>query len=237
MSGTTISGSVGRGGANRSSDVMTVQSLMNRHLAVPFGPLTVDGRCDDGTVAAIEEIQRQFLNVDAPDGRVDPDGKTLRFLVDGTVGSEPHSGPGVFPNPVIDAAQASHRAWRIPASVSMAQWAVESSWGRSMPPGSNNPFGIKAGLDQPFVEASTHEFEHGQQIEIVAKFRKFDSLTDAFDQHGKLLATDSHYATARTFFGSPDGFADALTGVYATDPSYGTTLKSVMRAHNLYQYD
>ena len=35
----------------------------------------------------------------------------------------------------------------------------------------------------------------------------------------------------------PDRFADALTGVYATDPQYGTTLKWVMENYRLKQYD
>ena len=29
----------------------------------------------------------------------------------------------------------------------------------------------------------------------------------------------------------PDAFADALTGVYATDPNYGTTLKYVIHTY------
>jgi flagellum-specific peptidoglycan hydrolase FlgJ len=35
----------------------------------------------------------------------------------------------------------------------------------------------------------------------------------------------------------PDRFADALTGIYATDPQYGATLKWVMASYNLKQYD
>ena len=35
----------------------------------------------------------------------------------------------------------------------------------------------------------------------------------------------------------PDAFADALTGVYATDPAYGYTLKWVMQNYGLAQYD
>jgi hypothetical protein len=35
----------------------------------------------------------------------------------------------------------------------------------------------------------------------------------------------------------PDAFATALTGVYATDPGYGSNLIALMRLYNLYRYD
>jgi hypothetical protein len=37
--------------------------------------------------------------------------------------------------------------------------------------------------------------------------------------------------------GLPDAFATALTGVYATDPGYGSNLIALMRLYNLYRYD
>jgi flagellum-specific peptidoglycan hydrolase FlgJ len=69
------------------------------------------------------------------------------------------------------------------------------------------------------------------------KFRKFTSVAAAFDAHGQLLATSTYYVKARMFSADPNGFADALTGIYATDPHYGTKLKAMMKANNLYQYD
>jgi hypothetical protein len=234
----SITGSVGRGGINTRDDVMTVQQLINDRLPVPLRPLEVDGRCGPMTIAAIEEIQRRYLQMNPPDGRVDVGGATWRVLTTGVAPKpKPHPGAGTFPPDVIAAAQASHTTWDIPASVTLAQWAVESAYGRTMPSGSNNPFGIKAVAGQPYVECQTREVIHGQSVTVVAKFRKFASMNEAFDQHGKLLATARPYAHARTFRKDPDAFADALTGVYATDPNYGTVLKRVMKTYNLYQYD
>jgi flagellum-specific peptidoglycan hydrolase FlgJ len=125
----------------------------------------------------------------------------------------------------------------VPASSSLAQWAVESAFGKAMPLGSNNPFGIKAAKGQPFVEAHTREVVSGKDVAIVAKFRKFDSIAQAFDEHGRLLATNRPYTRAMSHADDPDAFADALTGVYATDPRYGTVLKSILKKYNLYQYD
>jgi hypothetical protein len=231
-----ISNSVGRGGKNLRKDVLAVQELVNVRLPIPLRPLDVSGFCDAFTIGAIEEIQRRELHMSPADGRVDPRGATLQYLVTG-IAPKPSHGGGTFPADVIAAAQASQKTWNIPAAITLAQWAIESGYGKSMPSGSNNPFGIKAAEGEPFVEASTREVIKGKDITIKAKFRKFTSLTEAFDLHGKLLATGKPYAHARTLISDPDAFADALTGVYATDPTYGTVLKRIMKAGNLYQYD
>ena len=234
---THISASVGRNGVNDRNDVVTVQKLINDHLPEALSPLAVDGECGRLTIEAIEDIQSQFLRMSRPDGRVDPDGETLRFLTGGSIPSKPHPGSGTLPADVIAAAQAAHLKWKIPAAVTLAQWALESGWGRHMPQDSNNPFGIKAAPGQPFVEAETREVIHGQTVKVVARFRKFASMNEAFDQHGELLATGRPYANARTVENDANAFADALTGVYATDPGYGSLLKRLMQSHNLYQYD
>jgi flagellum-specific peptidoglycan hydrolase FlgJ len=62
-------------------------------------------------------------------------------------------------------------------------------------------------------------------------------VVEAFDLHGKLLATGTAYKAAMQVKNSPEAFADALTGKYATDPEYGYTLKWVMKNYGLYNYD
>lgn len=145
--------------------------------------------------------------------------------------------PRRFNIEVIQAAQATQRRWGIPASITLAQWALESGYGQRMPAGSNNPFGIKARGDQPQVVAWTTEFEHGRKKTVRQSFRVFGSLEEAFLKHGGLLGTSSYYTNARKFLNDPDRFADALTGIYATDPNYGSLLKSIMRSNNLYVFD
>jgi len=144
---------------------------------------------------------------------------------------------GTFPLDIVQAAQAGETKWRIPASVSLAQWALESNWGAAMPPGSNNPFGIKASVGQPCVACVTHEDVGGRMVAITAKFRAFASIAEAFDQHAQLLATSHYYEPARRVLPDADAFAEQLTGVYATDHLYDTKLRSIMRAHDLYQWD
>jgi flagellum-specific peptidoglycan hydrolase FlgJ len=141
------------------------------------------------------------------------------------------------PPEVINAATSSRVHWKVPASVTLAQWVVESAWGAAMPPNSNNPFGIKATADQPGVESPTREVVSGNSVTIMARFRRFESVAEAFDQHGKLLATNPTYQPAMTLVQDVDAFADALTGVYATDPQYGFTLKWVIHNYGFTRYD
>ncbi|KQT65866.1 MULTISPECIES: glycoside hydrolase family 73 protein [unclassified Aureimonas] len=138
---------------------------------------------------------------------------------------------------IVDAAQASQRAWDIPASVCLAQFGLESAWGTRMPPGSNNPFGIKARAGEPFVAATTTEVRNGRRERVIAKFRKFQNFDEAFDRHGRLLGSSRYYAKAREHRRDPKEFAKALTGVYATDPAYGSKLIEIMDERNLYQFD
>ena len=75
MTEARINGSVGSGGDNGADDVRIVQDLLNR--AAGAG-LDVDGDCGPRTVGAITEYQKGFTA--RPDGRVDPEGLTLRKL-------------------------------------------------------------------------------------------------------------------------------------------------------------
>jgi flagellum-specific peptidoglycan hydrolase FlgJ len=141
-----------------------------------------------------------------------------------------------IPDEVIKAAQAAQHKWKVPASVSLAQWIIESGWGQHEPFGSNNPFGIKAVKGRPSVSAPTHEFIHGRYVSTTARFAKFASLADAFDAHAKLIATRAAYRSVMLAKTSEE-FAERLTHIYATDPNYGHKLVALMRQYGLEKYD
>lgn len=238
-----IFASVGEGGVNKAGDVFVIQSLLNDRLPRPHSFLPVTGDPDVGFVLAIEAYQAVVLDMNPPSGKVDPGSATYYSLaahplVEDAGKPSPRFGHvGKVPPDVATAAAASQQRWNVPASVTLAQWVVESAWGAAMPLDSNNPFGIKAVAGQAAVESGTKEFVSGQEISTSAKFRKFESLSEAFDLHGKLLATNKVYAPAMQQSSNPEAFADALTGVYATDPKYGYTLKWVMQNYGFNQYN
>jgi len=81
--GRTISASVGVNAANRKSDIITVQELLNKVPPAQGGPepqLKVDGLCWQKTQSAIRNFQSKNMGHRWPDGRVDPAGKTLARL-------------------------------------------------------------------------------------------------------------------------------------------------------------
>lgn len=142
-----------------------------------------------------------------------------------------------FPPAVIKAAQDAMRKWGVPASVTLAQWSLESDNGKHIPIGSFNPFGIKASGSEPYVTAATHEVVDGRSIATTAKFRKFNSIDEAFGAHGRLLAESNAYREARKNKNDPFAFAKSLTGIYATDPEYGNKLCAIMKRDDLCRYD
>lgn len=78
-----IHGPVGPAALNSYRDVCTVQTLLNDclHLLAPLRELEPNGKADANTVGAIKLFQERVLKMPNPDGRVDPNGATLRALV------------------------------------------------------------------------------------------------------------------------------------------------------------
>ena len=82
----------------------------------------------------------------------------------------------------------------------------------------------------------TQEYQNGQYVTVTAPFRVYHNVAESIADHGQLLATGSSYQHAMADRHLPDAFAADLTGVYATDPQYGTNLIAIMKLYNLYSY-
>ena len=106
-----------------------------------------------------------------------------------------------------------------------------------MPPGSNNPFGIKAVAGQPSVMVPTREFVGGRYITINAAFAAYPSVAEAFDAHAELLATSHFYAAAMAKLPDVTAFVEAMGPVYATAPNYASVILNLISEDHLSQYD
>jgi flagellar protein FlgJ len=117
----------------------------------------------------------------------------------------------------------------------LAQAALETGWGRSVPCNANgdcsfNLFGIKAGSQWSgaTVNVPTLEFEEGIPMRKVERFRAYESAADSFRDYAALIRDSSRYASARGAGDNVEAFATALQqGGYATDPHYAQKIAAV----------
>jgi flagellar rod assembly protein/muramidase FlgJ len=145
--------------------------------------------------------------------------------------------PSAFIGMLSQAAQDCQRKTGIPASITLAQAALESSWGsRAL---GNNLFGIKADKSWtgPTVAFRTTEHLDGQDVKLTDKFRAYSSFAESMVDHGRFLLANPRYAPCfKETTGM--GWASALQKAgYATDPDYAKKLQDTIRARNLQFYD
>jgi flagellar protein FlgJ len=117
----------------------------------------------------------------------------------------------------------------------VAQAALESNWGRSMPKGpsgasSNNLFGVKAtgawGGDS--VTSATREFQRGDMVSAHSAFRAYPDSQAALQDYVATLKGNPRYSAALGAGADVAAFASALQkGGYATDPHYAAKVTSV----------
>jgi flagellum-specific peptidoglycan hydrolase FlgJ len=143
-----------------------------------------------------------------------------------------------FIDEIAPGAIATQQKYGVPAAVTIAQAIDESGWGQSqLATQDNNLFGIKGAGPAGSDSKPTQEYENGQWVTINTGFRVYDNVAQSIDDHGALLATSGYYTRAMADRNNPDAFAKALTGVYATNPSYGSDLIQLMQQYRLYRYD
>jgi flagellum-specific peptidoglycan hydrolase FlgJ len=143
-----------------------------------------------------------------------------------------------FIKEVADGAMATQRKYGVPASVTIAQAIDESGWGQSLlATNDHNLFGIKGTGPAGSDEQPTQEVINGQLVNLSASFQIYQDIAQSIDAHGRLLAHSGNYAGAMTQSKDPNAFAAALTGIYATDPSYGAKLIQLMKQYDLYRFD
>lgn len=139
---------------------------------------------------------------------------------------------------VVAAARSAQAKWRIPASVSIAQFALESGWGQHAPGG--NPFGMKprAGKSDPSQMLMTTEWTKARgYYKVPQPFRTFASIADAFVAHAELIATAPVYAAAMAALPDAAAFLDRMAAHYATDPQYASKIATIITGSRLVQYD
>ena len=132
----------------------------------------------------------------------------------------------------------------------LAQAALESGWGESVP--GNMFFGVKAGKEMPankkqllktteilnspklgykFPQVmSIYQLPNGKyKYEVKDWFRKYDTPEECFTDHAQFFFKNPRYAKALLVKSDPRKFAEEVAKAgYATAPNYAKTLKDVI---------
>ncbi|HYH81512.1 MAG TPA: glucosaminidase domain-containing protein [Longimicrobium sp.] len=241
-----------------------VQDALN-HLAARYPDLRVNvgaagqfrGFFGEQTKQAVRNFQATHAL--QADGTVGKD--TLRALdaalrsfdANGGVDQTRTAAPAPQPSPagfrtafiqmVVPFAQACARSTGVPASVTIAQAALESDFGRSgLTLKAKNFFGMKGTGPAGSVDMPTKEEIGGKMVTVIAQFRAYNSFQESCDDHADRIAHGMKggkliYAEAMKHTGDARKFAGALEGVYATDSKYAEKLWGMMDTFQLEQYD
>ncbi len=152
----------------------------------------------------------------------------------------PPSGEGTaarrqqFAATVAPLLQSAAQSLGVSPNVLLAQAALESGWGRSMP--GNNLFGVKtgAGWSGDTVAAYTHEVSGAGATGQTTSFRAYPSMAAAVADYVRLIAHDPRYRAALGAGDDPLAYGRALmAGGYATDPAYADKLAAVAASPTL----
>jgi flagellar protein FlgJ len=143
---------------------------------------------------------------------------------------------------LLPQAKAAAEALGVEPRLLLAQAALETGWGRSMPneagASSHNLFGIKAGgsWNGASVEHATLEHENGVTAPQRASFRAYGSAAESFGDYVNLISTAQRYAGALEHGGDPEAYARGLSeSGYATDPKYADKWLAIYNGERLAQ--
>lgn len=139
------------------------------------------------------------------------------------------------------------------ASVSMAQFILESGYGKTeLAQKANNCFGMKTNLsgntwpgsvwDGSKYTKKTQEYEDGKYITITADFRKYDCIEDSIEDHsayllGAMNGSKKRYAGLKNCTDYEKAIQIIKNGGYATDPKYVAKICNIIEKWNLTKFD
>jgi flagellum-specific peptidoglycan hydrolase FlgJ len=146
-----------------------------------------------------------------------------------------------FLKAALVAAQADRHKSGIPASVTVAQCILESGWGDSgLAVQGRNYFGIKAGSSwqNAVLLLPTKEYVGGHWITVTARWRKYDTMLESFEDHSHFLIINPRYKPCFEHKNDYKGFARKLQECgYATDPNYAKLLIEIIEYYGLQHFD
>ncbi len=144
--------------------------------------------------------------------------------------SAPVQSPEDFVSQVRPHAERAAKRLGVAPEALIAQAALETGWGKSLPHNGNNCFGIKA--DERWtgqsVTRKTMEVHAGVVSQVNARFRRYDDIGASFDDYVTFVQTSERYASAQ-HAATPEQFVQSIAKAgYATDPLYAEKLTRIL---------
>jgi hypothetical protein len=136
---------------------------------------------------------------------------------------------------LLPAALLAEKHYGVPVSVTLAQAAIESGWGKS-PIGGYNIFGIKgSGTAGTTKVWTTDETKSGVRFRNYTNFAVYRDLEDAVMAHGKLFHNGYYDKGMKQFAKDHDPyrFLKNIAGTYANGAKYDAAVSKVMKDFNL----
>lgn len=139
--------------------------------------------------------------------------------------------------------QVSKQAGLLP-SVVFAQAILESAWGTSkLATQGNNLFGIKADATWTgkTIVIQTNEYRNGVKVVEEKLFRAYDTVAANIANYGKFFTSTPWRTKNYQAFLAARDYQTAISALqnsgYATDPSYGEKLQSLITRYGLNRFD
>jgi len=126
-----------------------------------------------------------------------------------------------FAEEVLKMAYEAKKITGLPASITSAIIILESGWGEHIV--GNNYFGIKSDGTQPYVLSLTWEYDNNTKryYQVLAKFRKYESLLESLIDYGRFIYENPRYAKAIANRVNPVKYIFEIQYAgYATCPDY-----------------
>lgn len=143
-----------------------------------------------------------------------------------------------FLDSIHDGAISTWKQYGVLPSLTAAQAIIESGWGQSsLASQYHNLFGIKGSYNGHSVTLPTREVYGGHSVIINDAFRAYDNNSQSVQDHGYFLVANSRYHNLLWKTNYRDVTYLIRADGYATDPSYTTTLNSVIERYGLTAWD
>ncbi len=149
---------------------------------------------------------------------------------------------GTFPDTVVQLALMVQDSFNVPAPVTLAQWALESGFGKNSL-ADHNYFGHTYAAVKGFMAHPAYVTAYDKRLvgsgtpdkrwkRVAVRFAKYQSVEECFMVHGEYLSSSDYYKAAfraKTL----KGFVIEMSKHYAEDPEYSSKLLAIIDRYNL----